>query len=81
MAALNAKYKKIKDQNKGTRAYDIMNKYGGSDSRLTWAELSAGLAKDGKSATDIAKYHRHWIKATSFLTAERTANYWKLDTS
>lgn len=58
-----------------------MKKYGGSDSRLTWAELSAGLVKDGKSPAEVAKYHRHWVKATTFLNLERSANYWKLDTN
>lgn len=58
-----------------------MNKYGGSDSRLTWAELAAGLKKDGKSAADIAKAHRHWVDATRYLSAERSANRWKLDTN
>jgi len=81
LAKLNAKYKAIKDGLKGTKAYDLMNKYGGSDSRLTWAELSAGLVKAGKSPAEIAKYQRHWVKATTFLNLERSANYWKLDTS
>ena len=42
-ARLNAKYKAIMDKYKGTKAYEVMKKCGGSDYRLTWAEVKTCL--------------------------------------
>ena len=47
----NEAHAKSMEKYKGTKAYTLMKKYGGADSHLTWAELKAGLQKDGKTAS------------------------------
>ena len=68
MARLNAKYKAVLDKYKGTKAYEVMKKCGGTDYRLTWAEVKACLAKEGKKEDEINKHHKLWINATKWLS-------------
>lgn len=77
----NEAHAKSMEKYKGTKAYTLMKKYGGADSHLTWAELKAGLQKDGKTASQIQEAHNRWVKASQQLSAERSANYLKMDTT
>jgi phage repressor protein C with HTH and peptisase S24 domain len=60
----NAANAKNMEKFKGTTAYNLMKKYGGEDSHLTWAELKAGLQKEGKSAAQVEAAQERWINAT-----------------
>ena len=44
-----AKYKADMDKYKGTKAYEVMEKCGGDDHRINWAEIEACLKKEGMS--------------------------------